>query len=185
MQNRFAFLFLWITLLKMSLLAKPQFFGKKLPSVSLGGVRFGGGGGGRPGGKPGKHFILFSYLMMSLFHSSLTAFNWKEKKALGIKTVKVNAPRQSYLPRGVHLSGEFDTIAHLVSDLPKGDIVELKPGDKKSEEAIRGLLERIEKDETTRRTQPTLNVASLFGSKKSVGFIKTASKSDTRKRESA
>lgn len=83
------------------------------------------------------------------------------------------------------MSGEFDTIAHLVSDLPKGDIVELKSGDKKTEEAIRGLLERIEKDEDTRRSQPTLNVASLFGSKKSVGFIKTVSKSEIRKRESA
>lgn len=61
MKNRVAFLLsLWITLLKMSILAKPQFFGKKLPSVSLGGVRFGGGGGGRPGGKPGEHPILFS-----------------------------------------------------------------------------------------------------------------------------
>lgn len=82
------------------------------------------------------------------------------------------------------MSGEFNTIAHLVADLPEEDKVEFK-GDKKSEEALRALLERLEKEEEIRRSQPTLKVSSLFGSQKSVGLISKNVKPEPRKQGSS
>jgi hypothetical protein len=125
--------------------------GKKVQSNYMAGIRFGGGGGGRPGGKP--------------------AFNWKEKKALGIAVVKANAPRKKYFPRGVHLRGDFSTIEHLVKDLPEEDVVNLNPTDPNTNKAVQAMLERLEAERQTRQTTPTLNVAALFGPQKSVGAL--------------
>mmetsp|Transcript_24397 Transcript_24397/g.18540 ORF Transcript_24397/g.18540 Transcript_24397/m.18540 type:complete len:165 (+) Transcript_24397:126-620(+) len=126
----------------------------KVMSVYVPGIRFGGGGGGRPGGKP--------------------AFNWKEKKLLGIKSPILNTPRKQFLPQGIHLHGDFRTIEHLLRDIPPEDVVEVDATDEtKALQEIEKMVNRIELERQTKRTQPQININSLFGSSKSVGRLPT------------
>ncbi len=83
----------------------------------------------------------------------------------------MNAPRKKDFPRGVHLAGDFRTIEHLMKNIPSEDIVNLDSNDGDAEAKVKSLLERMEQERVTRQTQPVLNMNSLFGSQKTVGFL--------------
>jgi hypothetical protein len=99
------------------------------------------------------------------------AFNWKEKKLLGIKPVKLNAPHPKFYPRGPTFSGTIYSVQHLLKDIPKENMIVTEGPDAASPEEIQAFYDRISQEATANRRKLKLDMSNLFGSHKSYGLL--------------